>query len=215
MTDRIVIGDPAPTTFPIAATTVTDDFHRADENPIGAPWDTTLYGTVKMVISGNQMVAPFSGPGYAGGAYYTGAWNNHEAIVTIATDLYLLNAAYVSIFMDDEAGTGGLMEMTAANTSFRFRSMDNSQVISVPESPSIGDSIGFQHIGSCATGWYKKASGQWTNMGTICVNYSGKMAFDVYATAQDAPVAISEFRIAEVGQLIQQTPPRRSRRTSW
>ena len=97
--------------FPQFATSITDNFNRADQNPISSPWvETADFGGLYAAIVSNQFTNAAAGPPGSGGANYgTTTYDAFEAIVTInaiaasseielgIVDLFPPNLAFVAV----------------------------------------------------------------------------------------------------------------------
>jgi hypothetical protein len=154
-----------------------------------------------------------------GDACYPGPFLNVESIVTVSTDLSLLTNGFVFLGYNNFLSNGAINQVELYATTFTFYDI-NQNPLDTPISFSVGDKIGLRSYRFTETGWYLPAGDSvWQLMGSRPGNAASAPAFrgdiEVYLYADDGPVTISEFRVAEVGELIPQKPVSGSGRNSW
>jgi len=205
--------------FPTSALTVTDDFHRPDEIPIGPPWQTGLeWFQNEAAIISNQYVSQDRTTLWDGGANYPGPWDNFEAIARLGTDISTFDGtAFV------ELGTG----IVSAFHIMGVYLQPFSVVMKAHQRPdypsaivaSIGDQIGMRVGGSVMSMWYcPVATGAWEKRAEDAMSDHHADVLSLYTYADGAtrgPIGVSEFRIAEIGDLIPARGRITARRTAW
>lgn len=218
---RFQFPPPAPTTFPIAATAITDNFQRANENPIGAPWVTGAdFSTDAAQIRSQQFSNVDTGPGtWYGGAYYgSQSYQDYEMIAAVSVSLSAIGSSGVylgtnysdnGVGRDSVALQGNLISVTGG---IRGGSTEYSEMAI---SQAAGDRIGIRCIGSSVFCFYLPVgSSAWQSVGNVARSVHSSVPW-LYVQGNDAYVTVSEFRVAEVGQLIPQHPVSGSGRNSW
>jgi hypothetical protein len=204
--------------FPIAATTVTDDFQRANEIPIGAPWDVSAFAGSEADLISNHFAARDRTTYWEGEAYYAGLWGNVETAVEIDA-LTGVGGGYCRVFLNNTTTDDGAYIDMLSTGLVTFTASDFNAVVVYEVTDSgvatSGDMIGMRIYGGIASGWVKRvASASWTKVGETSIPpISARLRLSCYGDT--GPVTVSEFRIAEVGEIITPRPRIRSRRTSW
>jgi len=192
--------------FPLAATTITDDFNRADENPIGAPWDTTTfwatsgYGVAK--ISGNQLApATTSGSETIGGCDYTPISEiDMESVITLSVEnnsdynefgVRFGSEASQMSFISVGYGSGVIYTLPGGPPEYNF-----------PISLVTDDRLGFRRIGTTLEIWYYRVTlGSWSHALTRNCPATSGLPY-CYLQQSAGTARIQDFSVAAVGQLL-------------
>lgn len=213
---RRQFGRPFPSNvFPLAATTVTDDFHRADENPIGAPWDTSA-GAGWSGYEGAIVSQKFSAVNHGvnsvwGGADYAGLWGDYEAVCTIGTTTstdtyYQLGVVGVAPYYFAQWQSVGISVFGINGGNGESFDFGNP-----------GDSFGIRVKGKSIEAWYNKGSGWIKTTGWNLRESQVARPVGLFIGSGDAePLAtVTDFRIAALGEIITPRGRVRARRTAW
>ena len=152
-----------------------DNFNRADEDPIGAPWTGPMIsGSPSLRLLSNEL-AVRSGQ-TSGGIYYTGTYTDCEAWVVLANKLD--GSRLVVAVRTADAGTANvdqyrvdlLPQAGAANDITRIGRLDNSSLTTlgadiVQEFNAADDGLGIAIIGSTIEAW-RWDGATWNLLGT-------------------------------------------------
>lgn len=187
--------------FPHDATTITDDFNRANESPIASPWDTTTWfdhwALPKADLVSNKWSVSSS---YEGGAYWgTSQSGDFEAIVEIGS----LSGLSDSVLEVGADATDGSVLDAIVFGSFSIGDQIYFSTVGwpntlVPVTLSAGDLLGLRRVGSFIEFWRQPSGGSWAIVGRL--PYSGPASVLVYlygnAVADSVLLTEDNFRIA-------------------
>jgi hypothetical protein len=187
--------------FPIAANNVTDNFNRADESPIGPPWDTTNWVTDELAIVSNKMSSVDRGfSTFDGGADWGTLVSDFEAIITIVTNL-TSNGDDVTLEINNYyagppqiiAGVELINNQAVLNRTFGGVS---GQVASLSVTSAAGDQIGLRRMGNVVEAWYKSVSGSWQLIGSLNQAMPSAMSLDLYLLGANNNITVDDFKLA-------------------
>lgn len=157
-------------TFP--STSILDNFNRGSENPIAGGWsaDPVYFGLSTARIVSNTLRARNTGSDTIAHPYWNTTFAaNQEAYVTVA-DASVVSEVFVLCRATDVNTASYLndlyaVRMTGGNFSLveTINSTD-TDLATVAQALSSGDSLGIRCNGTTISGWYKASGGSWVKL---------------------------------------------------
>lgn len=184
------------TRFPSDSSVVTDSFNRADETPIGAPWDVTPFSPQEANLVSNQWENPVDGGGAFWGTTYT---QNFETSVELATAIESDEWMYLSVRAENLTDWIIWLGFEFGSVVFyhvSIESEDLTYISSFSHTPAVGDRFGFRRIGQSVEGWFKTAAGDWQLLGAVNhTDLSGEMVVGLEGGSPDRATYLDNFRV--------------------
>lgn len=198
-------------TFPGTDTAVTDDFNRADVDPINTNWDVPTIAVVQQNLEINtNKVAHSTGAGIAGAAWWTVEQFTPplEIAAKLGADGTNLGVDYC-IATPGTAGADGYRWQTNTVSSITGRAVemwrfDNGTFTLLTASHGVeakdGDLLGARLVGTTHYLFYKPVDGSWQLVDTI-VDATYRFGFAGIMVGGDAVSRLDDFRVAEIAPL--------------
>ena len=185
-------------TFPQFALSVTDDFNRANQNPITSPWDVTPYlpdGDAK--LSSNRYSSQNQGP-----AGSTVGIADYGAIQYCDIEMIMEVPTWASSVSQISFGVSNLYYCTWGYVFYNRATLtsDGAYRAFFNISFQSGDLIGFRRRGIFTEIWQKPTAGSWTFIGNFdqaSPTTTGLPNINIYVD-EDVEQTIDNFRFAPV-----------------
>jgi len=184
--------------FPYAATTVTDDFNRAGEDPIGAPWDVTGNWTgSEAALSSNKFVGTFKDPYWDGGAFYGSPLTSNFEIVTELADFPDDAYSSLGLWMPNRSLNAIELVVTRTDSTVYLRAFGQDVASLTGSPPSSGDLLGLRRNGRVVQAWYKPVAGNWQMVGSYAHDADGEQMWPgMYTFSELSAPSLDNFRFA-------------------
>lgn len=188
--------------FPMLATSVTDDFNRADENPIGGPnWDVSWWAGAEAQVKDDKFYAPYTGTNNTHGANWSAAQTgDFEAVIEVLTAPSATGDGWFIGIEVDPFGKDNWAEIALLPDKATISKADTLPYIQVAEIATTAtseDAIGLRRTGTVVEGWYKPGGGNWVCLGRITdLDLAGDAYIHIEGDSTTHDLYADNFRVA-------------------